>query len=234
MSILNQIPTDLKKLCEYDRTKDYIGISITMNSQGIGYHSGIIICSDEIIYHFHFTGQMIYEEFGPVVPNNIYIKELKILNTALVTTYKAIAEIIYEDAVIDYGIVFDKSFFKPDGSYYATNGIPNVVTCVGFCIKVISAFLYNQEEYLNVDDWDTTSLESIENDLPGLVEYTIDYLNQVVPGLSDELLQTLVKRIRPSELTSSAFYNSLPVAKGNIDTIRPAIENYLLAEYLAS
>ncbi|MDV6170214.1 hypothetical protein R1T16_17390 [Flavobacterium sp. DG1-102-2] len=223
---LDKIEPQIHRLRDYDLTKNFLAISIITNDLGIGIHSGIIACHNSEVTYMHFTGKIKLQTLD-IFPDNMYIKELTIFDRALIGYYKTQMEIIAQEANPIYGVVFQDSFYKADGTYYSETNLPDICTCVGFCVNTIRAMMYNNSEYLLLDDWDETTLQSIEDDLPGMVFSTLEYLDQHVGGISEDLKNRMVKRIKPSELTSSAYFEAMPIPKVNVDYINPTVMQVL-------
>ena len=108
------------------------------------------------------------------------------------------------------------------------NAQHDITTCVGFCIKVIRGFLFNNDEYIRLNDWNINSLVDVE-------QWLFDYINRYLSiyavtnnlTVSELYSQNELKRIMPSELLCSAFFEELPIAKLSIDSIRIDLENYI-------
>jgi hypothetical protein len=233
MSIeLNSVGEKLSKLNSCETNEDFIAICITLNEEGIGRHSGIIICYEEELVFFHFDGNVKLEILQiDEIPNNYYIKKTSIFEDDKILGFKAYCEILSLEVSPNYGFIFTNSFYNTDGKYYCENNLPDITTCVGFCINVIRGFLYNNDKYINIEDWDDSSLEEFTQDFE-VIEAQLSYIEGIDISRLEEIKNSFFKRIKPSELTSSAFFKEVPIRKVDIDFVNPTVQNLLQIKHL--
>lgn len=221
------IENELIAIGECDKSDDFVAVGIILDENGIGYHSGILLCLSETLYFFHYTGRDVvidiidkdYEYWY-----SLYIKELSIVEPEKVEYFLGFCEILRDEVHPVYGWLFTNSFYSVDGSYYSDiENIPDITTCVGFCINVIRGFLYNNDQYITIEDWDDSSLNEYQEAFMKNVTAQLAKIEEINPERLNEITQQNFKRIMPSELTSSAFYKNLPITKINIDVINPIV-----------
>lgn len=234
MSIdLNTVGEKLSKLNSCQTNEDYIAICIELNNEGIGKHCGILICYEEELTFFHYDGRVKLELLLiEDIPNNYYIKTTSIFEEDKILAFKAYCEILTLEVSPDYGFIFTNSFYNPDGTYYSENNLPDITTCVGFCINVIRGFLYNNDKYINIEDWDDSSLEEFTQDFIEIIENQLNDIGSIDILRLNEIKNSFFKRIKPSELTSSAFFNEIPIRKIDIDFVNPTVQNLLQVKHL--
>ncbi|PKB43024.1 hypothetical protein AX016_1204 [Cellulophaga sp. RHA19] len=228
-------PANLVSVKDCDFENDFVAISCEINEDGFCKHSGLIISFDTDIYYFHFTGiEVKLENITENIESleSIYVKNLDIIVEDDVVSFLGHCEKLKNKGVKpSYGFVFNDSYYDSNTKQsFLLNAKHDITTCVGFCIKVIRGFIFNNEEYLKLKDWNQNSLESVE-------EWLFDYINKYLKIYADEndlsvedLYSTNeLKRILPSELLSSTYFLELPIAKVSIDSIRPNLESFFIS-----
>lgn len=202
--------------------KDFVAVAVFVNDKGEGQHSGLIIGVEEDLYLFHYTGREIELNNSAEEGEWYFFKTLDIIKEEEVLSFLHHCELINENTPTPtYGFVFDGSYFI-DGQYYSESGIKHFTTCVGFCINVIKGFIHNQDDYLNLDDWNVASTQTEEfrnNYMLKFLERNLAELEKEYPEKIEEIKANYIKRITPSEMTSSAFFDKLPIPKSDIDGI---------------
>lgn len=226
------VESDLIILNECDSSEDFVAIGVLVGIDGIGYHSGLVICLEEIFYFFHYTGTEVLMDIVNVFTNDLFVKKMDIIQSEKVEYFKGFCEILLDEVQPQYGWVFTDSFYNGDGTYYSDNGLPDITTCVGFCINVIRGSFYNNETYISVNEWDDSTFTEVQNSFMNHISLQLARLEQIDPERLTLITQNNFKRITPSELTSSAFYNELPISKQNIDKVNPIVVNVLKEKYL--
>lgn len=230
---LNTVGENLPKLNSCQTNEDFLAICITLDKDGIGKHCGIIICYEEEFTFFHFDGKVNLTSLGiEEIPSNYYVKVTSIFEVDKILAFKAYCEILSTEVSPEYGFLFTNSFYNSDGKYYSENNIPDITTCVGFCINVIRGFLYNNEKYIDIEDWDDSSLEEFTQDFIDVIESQLNFIESIDKTRLMEIKKSFFKRIKPSELTSSAFFKEVPIRKHDIDFVNPTVQNLLLLKHL--
>lgn len=223
-----------KKLLAVDsdfEDKDFVSIAVFINDIGECQHSGFIIKLGDDFHLFHYTGELIDIEYNIDNSKWYFFKTLDIIGEDEVLTFLHHCEEVKDNSPTPaYGFVYDGSYFV-DGQYFTETGIQQFTTCVGFCLTIIKGFMHNHDEYLKLDDWDfgSTQTEEFRNKyLYKFFERNLVILEQKYPDRIEEIKSNYIKRITPSELTSSAFFDKLPIQKSEIDSI---IDNVCLSLY---
>ena len=223
-----------KKLLAIDsdfEDKDFVSIAVLINDIGECQHSGFIIKLGDDFHLFHYTGELIDIEYNIDNSKWYFFKTLDIIGEDEVLTFLHHCEEVKDNSPTPaYGFVYDGSYFV-DGQYFTETGIQHFTTCVGFCLTIIKGFMHNHDEYLKLDDWDfgSTQTEEFRNKyLYKFFERNLVILEQKYPDRIEEIKSNYIKRITPSELTSSAFFDKLPIQKSEIDSI---IDNVCLSLY---
>lgn len=229
---LNTIGEDLLRLNDCDLDEDFIAFCVDVNDSGVATHSGIIICYEDALHFFHFDSTVHLDELViKDIKDNLYIKKITIFGNERILAFKAYCEILQFEVSPLYGFVFSNSFYTIDGSYYSESNLPDITTCVGFCINVIRGFLYNNDKYIEIGDWDESTIDTLPQDFQYWIDSIQGQLSSIEVNNDKELMENIrnnyFKRIRPSELASSAFFEKLPIRKDSVDFVNPTIEGIL-------
>lgn len=230
---INNIPNEIIRINDCDLSEDFIAIGIELDENGIGTHSGLFVCLNEELTLFHFTGSVLVEDHKDL-NEWFFIKKLDIFDGEddFIINFKAHCELICEESNPEFGFVFDGSYYDSTGKYFTESGLKDITTCVGFCIKIIKGYLYNHSDYLDMSDWSLESLDSYKLKYSSFYEEQLNKLETEYPDRIAEIKENFMKRIFPSELTSSGFYSDLPIKKTEIDIIKPAVEMTLVTKRL--
>jgi hypothetical protein len=219
---LKKIDKDLLSIDDPQLNHNLVAVAVQIDDNGIGRHSGLIIGVDRKYYIFHFTGEEV-ELKEPEGGKWIFCKELEIINPQFSEAFLAHCEMILEESNPSYGFVFEGSYWI-DGNYFSDKNITEITTCVGFCISTIAGFIYNEDQYFKLDDWDSNSVEGFRKEYTEFFEKTLSDLKEKHPNEYEDIVLNYLKRITPSEYTSSAFINTLPIRKTKIDKILGTVE----------
>jgi len=224
---------ELIKLEDCDFSNDFVSISTEIDENGICRHSGLIICFQEQVYYYHYTGKsVLLNEISKEINNHssLFVKKVEIIFEDDVVTFLGHCEKLQKIGVKpNYGFVFNHSYYDSNSKEsFLVNAEHDITTCVGFCIKVIRGFLFNHSEYLKIDDWGELEISTIET-------YILEHINHYLKKYADQnglkvnelFNKGELKRIRPSELLSSGFFQDLPISKSSIDSINPYVENHI-------
>jgi len=238
IKLLN-IDEDLKKLEDCDFSKDFVSISSEIDENGVCVHSGLIICFQEQVFYYHYTGKsVLLNEITSELSNHssLFVKKLEIIFEDDVVTFLGHCEKLQKIGVKpNYGFIFNDSYYDSNTKEsFLVNAKHDITTCVGFCIKVIRGFLFNNKEYLKIDDWGNIDMSTLN---PNLVNYINHYLQKYAAENGIQVKELFdkgeLKRITPSELLTSGFFRDLPIRKASIDSVKPEIEEFLVKKKAA-
>lgn len=216
----NKIDSSLIKSDTGNLPLNLIAIAVLINEHNVAQHSGLIIGVNGVYYLFHYPGPGEKITLDSPIPSGewYFHKSLDIIDQDESEAFLWHCTKIQEgNQNLTYGFIFDGSYYH-DGVYFSKSNLEEFSTCVGFCINVISGYLYDNK-YLEIDDWDSQPIQN------GFVEY-FEYAKSQVPNLDEDLYKTHHKRITPAECTASAYMDVLPIRKIHIDSI---LENVKLS-----
>jgi hypothetical protein len=220
------------ELTAYDFQDDFVAITAEVDEEMFCKHSGLIISFEEKIFYFHFTGvkvELVEITDDLVKYNKLYFKKLDIILEDDVVSFLGHCEKLQRKGVHPlYGFVFNDSYYDSSKLSYLTNSNHDITTCVGFCIKIIRGFIYNNSEYIKINDWSSSSVANVPQWLLDHIEkFLTIYATENNLTVDQLFSQDELKRILPSELLSSAFFQNLPIPKSQIDSVRPSLELYI-------
>jgi hypothetical protein len=197
---------------------NFVAAAVKINNQtGIAYHAGIVIGLRGKYFIFHYTSITVV--LGNIPNNGWYFhKGLDFISEEEVESFLVYCKIIKDEANPTYGYFYGGSCYNEDGRFFSSNELPEIMTCVGFCLNVILGFI-ESDEYLKHDEWDIYTVEYPD-------EYFVSFIEQFEELLLDtdidiEILKENLRRITPDEYLASAFIEGIPIAKKQIDKIIP-------------
>ena len=138
IKLLN-IDEDLKKLEDCDFSKDFVSISSEIDENGVCVHSGLIICFQEQVFYYHYTGKsVLLNEITSELSNHssLFIKKIEIIFEDDVVTFLGHCEKLQKIGVKpNYGFIFNDSYYDSiTKKSFLVNAQHDITTCVGFCI----------------------------------------------------------------------------------------------------
>lgn len=213
-----QIKNNLNLTKNFTSTGNFVALSVTINDLGQAHHSGIIIKYNNIAYYFHYDkSNVLLKEVDLKKADGVFHKKLEIIDEQLIASFLSHCRIIEKTASPQYGYFYGGSYFE-NGIYHSNSKTPQLMTCVGFCINVITGFI-EEKNYIEFADWQPVSddAEKWFNDF--VIELEKKYPNVDILQLKKEF-----RRIKPSELISSGYFNNLPIRKIQTDQVKPVIE----------
>lgn len=202
--------------CDSDELpENLLGVAIRLNSPERNRpHSGIFIRYNGQSYIFHFTGegQKIY--LTPVIDNDwFFFKTLTGIKYFIPSIYAHFRRIRLRSKP-EYFFFYGGGVFDANGDYQDLEGLPNYMTCVGFCLAALKANMKNVD-LLKYEDWPTgvivgKSKEYIEG-------FYAKNIAPNYPGVTLEQFSKNVRRITPLEYVTAGFSESIPAEKSFID-----------------
>lgn len=127
---------------------------------------------------------------------------------------------------ITYSYIADGSTYNDRGKFISNIGLPEMGTCVGFCINTLTNSIVDIDgSFLNLEDWDDSEI----------IEW-VDKLSQALvtkkyPSLDWTLYNAFKKRVTPLDYLCCAFLNNYPINKNDIEGIKLEIEGHIKTLY---
>lgn len=214
-----QIKNNLSVTKNFPTSGNFVGISVTLNDEGQAHHSGLIIAYNGINYYFHYDKKnVLLKQMDLNLADGVFHKKIEIIDERLIASFLNHCKIIEKTAAPKYGYFYGGSYYE-NGVYHSNQNTPQLMTCVGFCINVLTGFI-EEKKYIEFSDWRvvTDKAEKWFNDF--VVE-----LEKKFPKLDVTELKKDFRRIKPSELLCSGYFNKIPIRKIQTDQVKPVIEN---------
>lgn len=121
---------------------------------------------------------------------------------------------ICKNSKISYGFITDGSKYDQNGKFIAKSELPEIGTCVGFCINTLTGSIIDiKDTMFELDDWTDSDI---------LKQYDSAFLQknkEKYPDLDLNLYNLFRKRITPIEYLCSSFFHSYPIRKDEISDI---------------
>lgn|GEM_PF-3539028 len=219
---------DLTKLirCDSDDLpENLLGLAIRLENPGKNNpHSAIFIRYNSQNYLFHFTGngQKVY--LTTAINNDWFLfKALTNVNFFIPSIFAHFRRIKTKSKPA-YFYFYGGGLFDSNGDYVDNEGLPNYMTCVGFCLAALKQTL--STDLLKFDEWPSGKIKGKPEDFVELF-----YKKKVAPNYPDislELFSKNVRRISPLEYITAGFSDSFPASKTFVETSKQRIKESIL------
>lgn len=224
MITLEQIDKELFQSDTVKPDKNFVAAAVMVLPNGYAQHSGFVISYNNDYYLFHYTGEKVELE-GIPTGQWYFHKKLDFITEDEVLAFYAHCRIIKDKANPKYGFFYAGDYYNKEGKYFSESGIQEYMTCVGFCINVVTGFFENNT-YFTYNDWDDTGLKRPN-------EYFEDFLKKAKEEnpdvkIDETLYRRHIRRISPLEYTTSAYLETLPITKSEVDKSKGNVQTILI------
>lgn len=228
-----QIEKALIKFNDELLPENFVSVAAFIDQENNAYHAAILIRFQNVNYLYHYPGfrtpPTIVENFSD--ENVLVYKILDSFDTEEgdVGAFLAQCYRICRETKITYGYVIDGSKYGDDGKFESETGLPEIGTCVGFCINTLANSLIDVEDsFFQLDDWDDSDLDE-DFDAFGVKEAMKKF-----PLLEWNLYDAFKKRIKPIEYLTSSYLTKFPITKNEIQAIQPFVEVAIAKKFALS
>lgn len=222
---------DLLKFNEHSLPENFVSIAVEIdNEKIIPFHAAILIRHKNINYLHHYPGSKPPE----VIENfnesgwHIYkiIDSIRVDDANEVGAFLQHCKRICNKSSITYSYICDSSYYDSNGDFVSSSGLPELGTCVGFCLNTLSNTLIDLEEsIIELSDWDDS-----ENDKP-YDKWSLSQVTKKYPDLDWTLYNTFKKRITPLEYLCISFFDKYPIKKASVNSIKANVRDYIYRIY---
>lgn len=210
MYTLKKINKLLLKSDEQDLDEYFVSAACQINEEGEAKHAGIVIHCEEGYYLFHYGGEDV--ELCNALDDEWYFqKSFDFILPDFCGEFLGHCKKIKENSNPKYGFFYQGSYYE-DGKYYSENGLPEYMTCVGFCINVIKGFI-EADEYFQYTDWTNEHINE------GYINHMVEKMRLINPKINPEHIKENIRRISPPEFIASAFLDEIPIRRANVNEI---------------
>jgi hypothetical protein len=223
---LEQIDKELFQSDAVTPVKNFVAAAVMVVDGGRAQHSGIVISYNSDYYLFHYTSEEV--ELKDVPKGEWYFhKELEFISEEEVLAFYAHCKIIKQHANPKFGAFYAGDYYNKEGKYFSESGLQEFMTCVGFCINVMTGYIENSN-YFNYAEWTETTLGNPD-------QYFENFLRDVKKNnpdiaVDEALFRKHLRRITPLDYTSASYLQSIPISKAEVDKIKPDVQKVLIGK----
>ena len=228
------IYNSLSKYNDHALPSNFVSIAVQVSPDNlIPYHAGILIRYQSVDYLHHFPGAtppLVEEDFDK---NGWYV--YKVLDCFHYDDESEIGAMLQyfrrvcAASQITYSYTSDGSGYDHRGEFNSRVGLPELGTCVGFCLNSLNnAIVDVQTSILFLDDWDNTEFDE-RIDL-----WSQNNILRQFPDLDWDLYNSFKKRITPLEYLCVAYHDTYPIKKDSIDSLKEEVLKEIQLLYLAN
>lgn len=213
---IRTIRKHLVRFNESELPSSFVAMVVALNPRKIPVHAGLLIRLNGVNYFHHFGSRpRIIENFNT---SDWYVYKviniIKVGDESEVASFLNHCKQVVNKSKITYSCIFDGSQYDSEGEFESASGLPELGTCVGFCLNTLALYVIDHDSYLNLNEWEEDSTVGFSLDNYGQ-EQTFDKY----PSLDKKLYDSFHKRITPTEYLCAAFFDDYPVHKHQIDSI---------------
>jgi hypothetical protein len=216
---------ELQKFNEAKLPENFVSIAVKIDNRKAT-HAAILIRHINNNYLCHFPGQTSPEIIENFNEEGWYIYKIwEIINFEdenEVGAFLQYCRRVCDSSTITYSYIADGSKHNFKGEFISKSGLPELGTCVGFCVNTLSDSIIDAESYFHLDDWDDSEL------IAAVDKWALEQVNNKYPDLDWTLYNAFKKRITPHDFLCSSFItNEYPIRKSKIDSISTDVQNVI-------
>jgi hypothetical protein len=206
-------------LCKLDG--NIIGAAVLINQYNFVQHAGIFVRYNGENKLIHFTGtELKVDTFKPT--EKYFFKKFDFINPELAPSLLSHFELVQKESKPKFGYFYTGSYYGEDGKLVTTDGTPEYMTCVGFCLNFIKYFI-RKTDFLNFPDWDFKTTASVK----GHVNDFLKDVKKSYPSISINDFKAGSRRIYPIEYIAGTYEETLPVRKAFTEKTFPLVQTEL-------
>jgi hypothetical protein len=145
--------------------ENFVSLATKVDEKKRPTHSAILIRYDKRHFLHHFPGKEPPEVIDDFEEENWYVyKIFDVINPEdqnEVGAFLQHCRRVCRKSGITYSYILDGSHYDNLGDFISKNGLPELGTCVGFCINTLSNSILDADSYLSIDDWDDLEVDVI-------------------------------------------------------------------------
>lgn len=207
---------DFQKCNEPTSPDNYVAIAAHFNSREDTLTHAAIVIRYKGKYHLHhFPGQEkpTVECDSPMNGWGVYkIVDILSQSETVVGSVLAQCRSICANSKVIYSYIGVSGKHDNDGRYVTKSGLPEIATCVGFCVNTLNTVLMDAEtDYFEFSEWPH---------YPGNIELSTvgeAALRKNYPDLDWALVEKYRKRITVPQYFASSFIDQYPIRKERVD-----------------
>ncbi len=213
-------------------SENFVSAAIQYDKNDKPCHAGIAICFEGEINIFHYNGFKILLEKANkdnwYVQNKFTFFDDEDAASFLRHCRKILKNYDEKKGISpNYGFYYNGAYFE-DGKYYSDISDFQYMTCVGFCLAVITGAI-EAEQFFNHEEW---------NDADHLKrDWFENYMESYLEGEDTETIEKIkkhVRRIPPIDYFTSSFCTTIPIKYTDVKVIRDEIHHYVKDNFIKS
>jgi len=202
-----------------DLRSDFVAVAIKIR-EGEATHAGLIISTNGKYFLFHFIPQGV----GLIdVPKSewYFHKVFDFISSDESAAFLSHCKIIKKESKPTFGYSYDGSYYDSSGTYFSKNNLPQIMTCVGFCMNVVLGYI-ESKVYFEFESWPSD---------PSTETYFDEHEKEFIEKFPDHDIEKVKenwRRITPAEYFASGFLQ-IPIKRIEInkiiENVKKAIKN---------
>ena len=215
----------LIKFNEQDLPENFVSIATKIENKEAT-HAAILIRHKSINYLHHFPGNTSPEVIEDFNEDGWYvykiIEAINVDDEFEVGAFLQHCKRICNKSNITYSFIADGSSYNDRGEFLSRLGLPELGSCVGFCVNTLTGGLIDvQDSLFELDDWDDSEINQFVD------KWAMQQVNNKYPDLDWSLYNAFKKRIKPIEYLCSSFIDTFPIRKSQIEAILPEVQSVI-------
>lgn len=208
-------------LSQVDLSNDFVAIGTIYTREGdsvLGYHSLLLICSQQIVYAMHFEQSVVQLTIVSEADfSKYYTHRLTYLclGDGEIEAFKEFCTRICKISNLTRGYIVSDSFYEvSSGRFVSNSGLPELGTCVGLCINILNGWIFDISQYFEYQDWDLLNI----ND-PAFMRH-FNRAKTEYPDITLDDYKKHHRRISPDDFMISGVckIEDMPIRKVKIDS----------------
>lgn len=215
------------KLTKFNEAKlpdNFVSIAVKIENREAK-HAAILIRHQKRNFLYHFPGSSRPEIIDDFNEENWYIYniwEIIKCEDSEVGSFLQHCRRVCAKSKITYSYISDGSKHDFMGEFVSKRELPELGTCVGFCVNTLSHTILDAESYFELNDWDDSELD-LKVDA-----WAKEQVKKKYPDLDWNIYNAFKKRITPLEYLCSSFITTeYPITKANIRLIETEVQKVI-------
>ncbi|MGV3504665.1 MAG: hypothetical protein ACO1O1_13240 [Adhaeribacter sp.] len=204
--------------------ENFVAIACSIGENNIPSHAAILIRHQKRNYLHHYPGvqpPLVEDDFRMTNPVYLYkMLELFENDEDQIGAVLEYCRFICEKSDITYSLVMDGSKYDHKGDFKGASGLPELGSCVGFCVSTLMSIIQDCDSYFVLNDWPPSTVNGHPYDGFGIRAAKARF-----PQLDWEKYDLFKRRITPLEYLCSGFIEDYPILKKEIDAISSRVMN---------
>lgn len=158
------IKKSLVKFNESALPENFVALAVAVSNNMRPYHAAILIRLNNVDYLHHYGPTPVLQENFDTTDWYIY----KVLDTISIDDEDEVGAFLQHckrvsaNSKMTYSFIADGSSYDDSGAFVSGSGLPELGTCVSYCVNTLSTALIDSDSYFKLDDWDDSEISEVE------------------------------------------------------------------------